>query len=172
MNLPQSIIKEYLVPNDYYKPNIEIGNYYLKWNNESYGISQKEISELKKFLTNTIPFFDSSYELLNSFEKARYNAKYRLHKELSPTINISYVNKHVSHYNVLKYELNMRTDGSTFIDRIESMQAMRTTTGNGNPAVKKADVQMYQVKPIFYLKWTLGELLFDRHGKLASHSRA
>jgi hypothetical protein len=176
LNIPQSIIKEYLVPNEYCRPKIEIGNYYLKWNNESYGISQTEISELKKFLTNTIPFFDTSYELLNSFEKSRYNAKYRLrccslHKELSPTINISYVNKHISNYNVVRYELNMHPDGSTFIDRIEGMQALRTTTEHGNSTAKKADVEMYQVKPIFYLRWTLGELLFDRQGKLASHSR-
>jgi hypothetical protein len=173
LNIPQSILKEYLVPKDYYKPKIEIRNYYLKWNDESYGIPQKEINELKKFLTNAIPFFDTSYELLNSFEKAKYKEKYRLHKELSPSINISYVNKHISHYNIVRYELNMHPDGSTFIDRIEGIEAIITTTENDkDTAVKKADVQRYQVKPIFYLKWTLGELLFDRQGKLATHGRA
>ena len=45
----------------YYMPKIEIRNYYLKWN-ESYGIPQKEINGLKKFLTNAIPFFDTSNE--------------------------------------------------------------------------------------------------------------
>jgi hypothetical protein len=64
----------------------------------------------------------------------------------------------------------MHPDGSTFIDRIEGIEAIRTTTEN-DTAVKKADVQRYQVKPIFYLKWTLGELLFDRQGKLATHGR-
>jgi len=45
-------------PKNYYKPKIEIRDYDLKWNNESYGISQKEIPELKRFATNAIPFFD------------------------------------------------------------------------------------------------------------------
>jgi hypothetical protein len=67
----------------------------------------------------------------------------------------------------------MHPDGSTFIDRIEGIEAITTTTENDNDnAVKKPNVQRYQVKPIFYLKWTLGELLFDRHGKLATHGRA
>jgi hypothetical protein len=170
LNIPQSIIKEYLVSNNYYKPNIEIGNYYLKWNDESYGIPKKEINELKKFLTNAIPFFETSYELLNSFEKAKYKEKYRLRKELSPNINISYLNKHISHYIIVRYELNMHQDGSTFIDRIEGIEAIRTTTEDDSPAAKKRD--SYHVKPIFYLKWILGELLFDRQGKVASHNRA
>jgi hypothetical protein len=166
LNIPQSTIKEYLVPNNYCKPKIEIRNYYLNWNDESYGISQKEINELKKFLTNAIPFFDTSYELLNSFEKAKYKDQYRLHKELSPTINISYVNKHINHYNIVRYELNMHPDGSTFIDRIEGIEPIRTITGSDNDtAVKKADVQRHQAKPIFYIKWTLGEVLFNRHGR-------
>ena len=69
MDIPQSTIVEYLVPKDYYKPKIQIRNYYLKWNVESYGVPQKEINELKKFLTDAIPFFDTSYALLNTFEK-------------------------------------------------------------------------------------------------------
>lgn len=166
MNIPQSTIKEYLVPNNYCKPKIEIRNYYLKWNDESYGISQKEINELKKFLTNAIPFFDTSYELLNNFEKAKYKDKYRLHMELSPNINISYVNKHTSHYNLVRYELNMHSDGSTFIDRMEGIEPIRTTTGSDNDiAAKKANMQRHQAKPIFYIKWILGELLFNRHGR-------
>ena len=167
MNIPQSTVDEYLVPTNYYKPKIEIQNYYLKWNVESYGIPQKEINELKKFLTNAIPSFDTSYELLNSFEKAKYKHKYRLHKELSPNINISYVNKHISHNNIVTYELHMHPDGSTFIDRIEGVQPIRTTMeeNDNDTAVKKVDVQRFQFKHVFYLKWTLGELLFNRQGK-------
>lgn len=61
MYIPQSVLSEYLVPADYDKPKIEIRNYYLKWNAESYGTPQKEINELKKFLTNAIPFSGTSY---------------------------------------------------------------------------------------------------------------
>ncbi len=169
MDIPQFAIDEYLVPKDYLKPKIEIRNYYLKWNFESYGMPQKEINELKRFLTDAIPFFDSSYELLHSFEKAKYKDKYRLHKGLSPTLNISYINKHTSHNSIVRYELHMRPDGSTFIDRIEGIEPIRTTTiKESDTSVKNVNEQRYQVKPIFYLKWTLGELLFNRQGKLAN----
>ncbi len=169
---PQSILKEYLIPKEYNKPKIEIRNYFLKWNDEAYGIPQNEINELKKFLTNAIPYFDSSYELLNSFEKAKYKDKFPLHKGLSLVINISYVNKRVSHGNVVRYELYMHSDGSTFIDRLEGIQPIRTTTENdSDTAVMKTNVKGYQVEPIFYLKLTLGELLFNRQGKLTTHGR-
>lgn len=166
MNIPQPILEEYLVPKDYYKPKIEIKNYFLKWKTESYGIPQNEINELKRFLTNVFPFFDTSFELLNSFEKAKYKNKYRLNKELYPVIKISYANKHVNHNNIVMYEIYMNADGSTFIGRIESIQPIRLAIEIDNQAVaKKADLQRYKVKPIFYLKWTLGELLFNRQGK-------
>jgi hypothetical protein len=71
LDIPGSILKDLLIPKHHYKPKIEIRNYYLKWNDESYGISQKEIPELKRFVTNAIPFFDRSYEVLNNLEKPR-----------------------------------------------------------------------------------------------------
>jgi hypothetical protein len=166
LDITQSTLEEYLVPKDYYKPKIEIKNYFLKWNTESYGIPQKEIYKLKRFLTNAIPFFGTSYELLNSFEKAKYKDKYHLKKELYPVIKVSYANKHVNHNNTVMYEIHMNPDGSTFIDRIEGIQPIRLATEIDNQAVaKKVDLQRYKVKPIFYLKWTLGELLFNRQGK-------
>jgi hypothetical protein len=172
LNIPQSILEEYIIPKDYYKPKTEIQNYYLKWNDELYGIPQKEVNELKKFLTNAIPYFDNSYELLNSFEKAKYKDKYRLHKELSQNVKISYINKHINHSNIVRYELHMHPDGSTFIERIEGIQPIRSTTEIDNEtAGKKADIRRQKGKPIFYLKWTLGELLFNRQGKSASYSR-
>jgi hypothetical protein len=174
LDVPQYILNEYLVPTDYYKPKIEIRNYYLKWNAESYGIPQKEINELKKFLTHAIPFFDTSYELLNRFEKAKYNDKFRLHKQ-PPNVNISYVNKYFGHHNIVRYELHMHPDGSTFIDKIEGIQSTRaivTTELDNDTELKKVDMQRYRVRPILYLKWTLGELLFNRQGKLSSSDRA
>jgi hypothetical protein len=124
--IPRSVLKKHLIPKDYYKPKIEIRNYYLKWNNESCGIPQKEINELKKFLTNAISFFDTSYELLNSFEKPKYKDKYRLYKELSLNIHISYASKHSSH-NIVRYELHMHPDSPKFIDRIEGIEPITTT---------------------------------------------
>jgi hypothetical protein len=154
MDISGSILKDHLIPKDYYKPKIEIRNYYLKWNDESYGIPQKEIPELKRFVTNAIPFFDMSYEVLNNLEKPKYRDKYRFYKELSPRICISYTIKHI-----VRYELHMLSDGSTFIERIEGVE-VPTKTKNDNDAI--VNPQRRHFKPIFYLKWTLGELLFNR----------
>ena len=154
MDIPESILKDHLIPKDYYKPNIEVRNYYLKWNDESYGIPQKEIPELKRFVTNAIPFFDISYEVLNNLEKPRYRDKYRFDKGLSPRIYISYTIKH-SH--IVKYELHMLSDGSTLIERTERLEA---TTSKTNDII--VNPQRRHFKSIFHVKWTLGELLFNR----------
>ncbi len=170
MYIPESILKDHLIPKDYYKPNIEVRNYYLKWNDESYGIPQKEIPELKSFVTNAIPFFDMSYEVLNNLEKPRYKDKYRFYKELSPRICISHTNKHSR---IVRYELHMLSDGSTFIERIEGIEQVTTSLNRiegvedeATTAETKNDndtlVKKKHFKPIFYLKWTLGELLFNR----------
>jgi hypothetical protein len=39
LDISESILKEYLIPKDHEKPRIEIGNYFLKWDddNKSYG---------------------------------------------------------------------------------------------------------------------------------------
>jgi len=70
----------------------------------------------------------------------------------------------------------MHPNGSTFIDRIEGIEPIRTKTttteeNDNDTVVRKANVQRRQVKSIFYLKWTLGELLFNRQGKLANYGR-
>ena len=157
MDISESILKDHLISKDYDMPRIEISNYYLKWNDESYGIDQKETPELKRFLANVIPFFDTSYELLNNL-KPKQKDKYRLLRELAPHIRISHRNK--DHHRV-SYDLHMHPDGSTFIDRIEGIE---TTKNNEDIVIKKANVQRHHVKPILYLKWNLGELLFNRQG--------
>ncbi len=157
MNVPESVLKDHLITKDYYKPKIEIRSYYLKWNDESYGIPQTEIPELKRFVTNAIPFFDTGYEVLNNLEKPRYRDKYRFYKELSPRICISYTIKH-SH--IVRYEMHMLSDGSTFIERIEGVEDEATTAETKND--DDTLVKRHHFKPIFYLKWTLGELLFNR----------
>jgi hypothetical protein len=57
---------------------------------ESYGIPQKEIPEPKRFVTNAIPFFDMSYEVLNNFENPRFRDKYSFGKGLFQRICVSY----------------------------------------------------------------------------------
>jgi hypothetical protein len=85
LDISEPILKEYLIPKDYEKPRIEIGNYFLKWddnNNKSYGIHPREIAELKGFLTKAISFLDTSYELLSKLERPKHKGKYSFHIEI------------------------------------------------------------------------------------------
>ena len=153
MNITESIVKEYLIPEEYEKPKIEINSYFLKWNDKSYGISQKEVSELKRFLKNAIPHFDIIYELLNSLETSRAKEKRFLHKEFAPDIHLSYSNKDDR---MVRYELYMGSDGSTFIDRTERFEIINKD--------ESGYAQRPYVKSELFLKWSLGELLFNRQG--------
>jgi len=152
LDITQATLEQYIMPHDYDKPRIEIGNYYLKWDDKSSGISQKEISELKGFLKDTIPHFDVIYDLINSLETSRGKDKRRAHKELSPHIHLSQSNKD----RVVRYELYMGSDGSTFIDRTERFEIINKD--------ESRYAQRPYVKSELFLKWSLGELLFNRQG--------
>jgi len=54
----------------------------------------------------------------------------------------------------------MLLDGSTFIERIEGVEDEATTAETKND--DDTLVKRHHFKPIFYLKWTLYELLFNR----------
>jgi hypothetical protein len=143
--------------NRYDKPKIEVGNYYIEWNKKSYGISQKEISELKGFLRQIIPYFDKIYQLLNSLERPRDREKHQLLKQLFPDIHVSHCSKGC----LFRYDLYMTTDGSTSIDRTEKIEIIK----------ERSQSQKIYASPLnggavseLFLKWRLGELLFDRHG--------
>jgi hypothetical protein len=71
LDIPEHIVREYLTPKNYEKPKMEIGNYYLNWNHDSYGIHQKEVSGLKLFLKNAITYFEIIFEALNDLQKSR-----------------------------------------------------------------------------------------------------
>ena len=152
-----------LLAKGYEQPRIEVGNYYLKWNRDkSYGIHPKEISELKAFIRNAIPFFDTSYELLNNLERPKYKGKYHSFTQFSPSICLSHRNKD----HTVNYELHMITDGSTFIERVEKIEVVKNNNDkNDNLGAYNADVQGHHAKPILYLRWKLGELLFYRQGR-------
>jgi hypothetical protein len=88
LKITEDIVGQYIISNGYVKPRIEIGNYYLEWNNKSYGIYQKEMSELKGFLKKVIPYFDVIYQLLYSLERPRVKEKYGLDIRLFPDIHV------------------------------------------------------------------------------------
>lgn len=157
MYIPETIAKEYLIPKEFIKPMIEIGNYYLKWEDASYGVQLKEVPEIKEFIKNAIPIFDSSYKLLNSLERSEYKhkEKHRFRKLLSPQIHLSQRNKN----HIIGYELYMKFDGSTFIYRVEKIETIKID--NNNP-INEVRPEKDQTKSTVFIKWKLGELLFNR----------
>jgi hypothetical protein len=155
--IPETIAKEYLIPKEFIKPMIEIGNYYLKWEDASYGVQLKEVPEIKEFIKNAIPIFDSSYKLLNSLERSEYKhkEKHRFRKLLSPQIHLSQRNKN----HIIGYELYMKFNGSTFIYRVEKIETIKID--NNNP-INEVRPEKDQTKSTVFIKWKLGELLFNR----------
>lgn len=154
MEIPEYILKEYLLPKTYEKPKIEIGNYYLNWNDKSLGIHQREISELKTFLKNAITYFAIIFEVLNNFRRTKSFQKQQLSREFNPLVRILHHNRRFK----ISYDLYMASDGSTFIDRLERIEINKVhglTKGNG------INESQYS-KSILHLKWSLGELLFNR----------
>jgi hypothetical protein len=157
LKITEDIVGQYITSNGYVKPRIEIGNYYLEWNDKSYGIYQNEISELKGFLKKVIPYFDVIYQLLYNLERPRGKEKYGLDKRLFPDIHVSHSNQG----RLIRYRLYMKSDGSTFIDRTEKLEVVN----EGEESSKKVNVRpMDHVDSGLSIEWKLGQLLFNRQG--------
>lgn len=154
MKIYNDISIEYLI-SGFEKPTIEIGNYYLKWDDKSYGICHKEISELKGFIRDTIHWFDTSYELLNRLEKSNLKEKGN-HKKNFPGLSFSYKLKDFE----IGYDLFMKTDGTTLINRTEAIEFIHLE-GDINSTDNDSQRKTY-FKSALQIKWVLGELLFNR----------
>jgi len=164
LNTLKSSLNDILKVN-YQKPRLDVGNYFLKWNEEkNHGIQQDEIRDVKRFLKDAIPLFDASYEILNNLQKSIHKNKYDWNKELFPRLCLMHRNKD----NVVSYELHMTTGGSTFLDRIEKIRAIDTTIENNDIDLFTSEASTGRSqnvkKSMIYLKWNLGELLFNRQG--------
>ena len=159
MKFTQEIVSQYILANGYEKPKIEIGNYYLKWNEKCYGIYPKEIVELKEFVTNLIPYFEVIYKLINSLERPRSKERFFQNKKLSPDIHFSHRNKE----HLVIYDLHMMSDGATFIDRTEKIEIITKdySTFSTRFNVAKGNFDKLEL----FLKSKLGQLLFNRQGK-------
>lgn len=159
MKFTQEIVSQYIIANGYEKPKIEIGNYYLKWNEKCYGIYPKEIVELKEFVTKVIPYFEVIYKLINSLERPRNKERFFLNKKLSPDIHFAHRNKE----HLVSYDLHMMSDGATFIDRTEKIEIITKdySTFSSGVNVAKGNFDKLEI----FLKSKLGQLLFNRQGK-------
>lgn len=130
---------EALVPKDYVKPDITVGNYYLKWDDQSYGIPQKEAPELKRFVAEIAPYLPIMYEAIGGAYKiieGKAGAKEarRMEEMFLPQVLA------VRRRGDFTYNLQMERDGATFITRSKVVE-------------KKTGL---------VLSWNLGELVFDR----------
>jgi hypothetical protein len=159
LKFTQEIVSQYILANGYEKPKIQIGNYYLKWNEKCYGIYPKEIVELKEFVTNLIPYFEVIYKLINSLEKPRSKERFFLNKKLSPDIHFSHRNKE----HLVSYDLHMMSDGATFIDRTEKIEIITKDYSTFSKGVNVAKGNFDKLE--LFLKSKLGQLLFNRQGK-------
>jgi hypothetical protein len=159
LKFTQEIVSQYILANGYEKPKIQIGNYYLKWNEKCYGIYPKEIVELKEFVTNLIPYFEVIYKLINSLERPRSKERFFLNKKLSPDIHFSHRNKE----HLVSYDLHMMSDGATFIDRTEKIEIITKDYSTFSTGVNVAKGNFDKLE--LFLKSKLGQLLFNRQGK-------
>jgi len=137
------VTNEYLAPKGHDKPHIKVGNYFLKWEVSSNGISRREAAELKRFVSDLVPYLSTSLlAAANGIQKGlneNLGAKEarRFEEAFSPRLLIT------RKIDDIVYELNMNGDGTTIISRNEIIMS------EGN-------------KTELTLSWNLGELLFDR----------
>ncbi len=143
MNVPAAVANEYLVPRDYVKPDIKVGNYYLRWYSSSYGIPQNEVAKLKRFIADIAPYlttvlYESASTIQRSVrEKTSAKAARLFEDSFSPRVLTSRRMDDIVH------TLQMTDDGTTTIGRKETITSERSKTG-------------------LALDWELGELLFNR----------
>jgi len=137
---------------------LEFGNYYLKWYDKSYGVRQNEIPELKRFPKNITPHLSVIYHLLNSLENKRPNDNYCAYRQLSPDIHLSHSNRN----RLIRYDLHMMLDGSTFIDRTEKIEIINEEINEISKRVN--EYCMDNVYSSLSARWKLGQLVFNRLG--------
>ena len=159
MRISEDIIAHHIISNVYEKPKIEVGNYYFKWNEKSYGISHREINELKGFIIKVIPYFEIIFELINSLERPKGKEKAYPNKDIFPDIHISHRNKKY----LIIYDLYMLSDGTTFIERTEKLEII---SNDYNKISTSHNVLKDSYNDLdLYLKAKLGQLLFNRQGR-------
>lgn len=138
----------------YEKPRIKIGNYYLRWHDKSCGIYPKERIELERFIKNISFYLNSIYQLFKNLEKQSSRNKNSVKEQIFPDLHVSRSIRNQG----IKYDLYMKLDGSTFIDRTEILEVISEPLEKVNKFFKNySDCSLC-------FKWRLGELLFNRAG--------
>jgi hypothetical protein len=136
---------EHVIPRDYVKPDIMVGNYYLKWDDSSYGIGRREAPELRSLINDLLPYissaiYEAAKEIHTAIEENAKGAASRRIEALSPELLLTRRSGDIT------YTLQMKRDGATLLRRSETIIV-------DDGAKKKTQLAV---------SWILGELLFNR----------
>jgi len=142
------VIDEYLIPGDYVKPDIRVGNYFLEWDHSSYGIPEREVSSLRRFIADLAPFlstiiFEAAHGIPRNIRGGKASASKEVRKfeeSFSPRLLITRKTRDS------EYILEMTPDGAATL---------------GCSKIITADDDSKQARKLS-LSWNLGQLLFDR----------
>ena len=151
MQMDQSSLQQYTASRCFVKPEIRLSNYFLKWDESSYGIPQTEVSELKAFLRDILPYISGALfkaagkisttieEEIGDIKKAR-----KIQESFSPELLLSRCRGDCT------YILQMHQDGTTIMKRNEKVTI-----------AEAADSKQIKIRA-FQLDFLLGELVFIR----------
>jgi len=155
MQLDQSYLQQYIASRCFVKPEIRLSNYLLKWDESSYGIPQTEVSELKAFLRDILPYISGAFfkaagkisatieEEIGDIKKAR-----KIQESFSPKLLLSR-----SRGGDCTYILQMHQDGTAIIKRNEKVTIANAAAASNSKQIK---IRAFQ------LDFLLGELVFIR----------
>lgn len=147
------------------KPEIKFGNYFFKWNEKSFGIYSTEIAKFKGFIKKSIPYLEFIMKIINDIHSIP-NSKNSMKKEILENGNFSISNKYNS--NII-FILFIDIDGATTLFREEQVILDRKTYDKIINQDKSNDIRTINNLKDFdrhiSIKWSLGNLLFDRKGK-------
>jgi len=139
---------EYIIPKDYVKPDISVGNYYLKWDDSSCGIARKEVAELKGLINDLLPhisstIYEAAKEIHTAIEENTKGPQTRRIESFSPELLLSRRREGVT------YTVRMKRDGTTLLHRSEAVVVIDNGTR----------------KVLLEICWVIGEFLFDRQSR-------
>ena len=146
MDLPKDVV-DYLLPKDTVKPEIEVGNYRLDWNEVSFGIKHHEVSKLKIFLRDVTPMLENMINMVKVLQKEAQRkkglTKHQQGEAYTPQVYFVHDN----------FRILVSWDEQIFIDRVEDIDQTRDTRVVNSKLVKE------KYSTLLNLEWNLGQLV-------------
>lgn len=150
------------------KPEIIFGNYFFMWDKKSLGLYSNEIVKFKKFLKDMIPYLETMMKMLDrDYSSISASSKNdTLKKMIFDKGQLSLTYKYNS---CITFILNIDSSGSTTFFREERILINDDDIYNKikNRYNSKDMMLLNKLKEfdnMVYVKWKLGDLLFNRSG--------